>query len=360
MLILSACLKRKKPTPNQLGLPTVRFVFACCREGKRLEAKIANIKNFNYPANKLQIIAVSDDADKETLNVLKKAENQRELILLENPRRLGKVAALAKALKGCDSDIFVVTDADTLLEPDDLIKLVTPFQNQQVSATTGIIRYVNIGETGISKSQGIYWKFEILTRRIESITGNLIGLTGAVYAIRPKLFNPHDPRFADDLLAALQAREKGGKVYLIEEISGRDFSPTTSGYMYKRRVRMMTQAMGLIFNNLKYLNPFRHSLLAFQVWSHKVLRWMYPWFMLGMLITNIILANAPLWQGILVSQITFYALGLVGGIASMYGKKILLASSVWYFLLSGTASIIALVNVIRGKHFATWEETARR
>lgn len=359
-ILAAAFFRGQREKPTQKELPSVMLVFVACSEGRRLVAKIKNCTKIDYPPDKLEIVGVSDAATPETLEVLKKAQAQGKLRLLENPNRSGKVVALKKALETCNTDIFIVTDADTLLEPHHIKQLVKPFADPRVGATTGVIRYLNVDETGVSRGQGLYWRFEILTRKVETLFGKLVSLTGAVYTIRPQLFHPTDPCSSDDFTAALQSREQGRDVLLVDSVVAYDYSPTSSISLLRRRVRIMTRGIGLVMRNPRYLNPFRFPLLAWQLWSHKMLRWLSPLFLILILISSFFLVGSTLGQITLAAQILFYLLGLLGGMLSKFNRKLPLISTIWYFLLTGAASLIALFNVIRGKHYAVWQETARR
>ena len=337
------------------------FVFACCWEGKRLEEKIKNCLALDYPRGKLDIVAVSDAGTLETLEVLKRAERDGILRVLYNPRRSGKSAALARALEQCDADVFVVTDADTLLEPGHLRELVMPFSDPSVGAATAVVHYSNVEESGISRSESLYWRFEFFTRKVESRLGRLTGLSGAFYAVRSELFKINDPRLDADFLAPLQVLEQGKKVLLLDRVSARDFSPATTTSLFARRVRTITLALWSLVRNARYLNPFRFPILSWQIWSHKILRWLLPVFMILIFASNAFLVTTSLfWQILFGGQVLFYLAGALGALASKRKLKIPLVSSIWYFILSAWTSIVAFFNLLRGRDYSVWTETARR
>ncbi|MEA3312342.1 MAG: glycosyltransferase [candidate division WOR-3 bacterium] len=336
------------------------FVFATCFEGEKINLKIKNSLELDYPPDKLEIVVVSDAATPETLAELKKAERKGFLRLLENPRRSGKGVALARALAECRSDVFVVTDADTLLEPHHLKELIKPFADQQIGATTGIIHYANVGESGISHSQRLYWRFEMLMRKAENLMGRVVALTGAIYAIRPELFDLSDPRCDADFLAPIQAIGHGKKSLLLDHICALDYAPTSSSSLLKRRIRMITFGLWSMICNIGYLNPFRYPLLSWQLLSHKVLRWLIAIPFLTAFISNFFLLKHPLFLAIFVGQCLFYLAGIVGGLASRLGHNVPLLSSIWYFILSLLGSLVGIFNIIRGKDYTVWQETAQK
>lgn len=342
------------------GLPTVMLMFPASYEGEKIKAKIENTNRLKYPRHKLKVVAVSDAATPETIRTLKKAEEEGKLKLLATPRRSGKAAAVALALKHCNADLLIVTDADTMLEPGHLVQLVRPFVDPDIGAATGIIRYRNVDETGISKSQGLYWRFELLTRKAESLVGRLIGVTGALYAVRPELADLSDARLDADFLIPLQVLEKKKKVLLLNRIEATDYSPASSESLFNRRTRMITLGLFSLFRNPRYLNPFRFPLLALQLYSHKILRWLLAVFMAAMLATNLVLAlkGGSIWVILILLQALIYVAGLLGGVASFLKIKIPLISSLWYLLVSAGASVAAWFNLCRGKDYSVWEETA--
>lgn len=361
LLSMAAARGRRKRTCTYKELPSVMFVFVCCWEGKRLEEKIKNCLSLDYPSDKLDVVAVSDAATPETLEILRRAEREGILRVLENPRRSGKSAGLARALAQCDAEVFVVSDADTILGPRHLRELVIPFSDPSVGATTAVVNYCNVEESGISRSEGLYWKFEFFTRKVESLMGRLIGLSGALYAVRPELFNVEDPRLDADFLAPLQVLEQGKKVLLLDRVSARDFSPATTTSLFARRVRTITLALWSLARNGRYLNPFRFPVLSWQTWSHKILRWLLPVFMILIFISNAFLVTTSLfWQILFGCQVLFYLAGALGAWVSKRKPKVPLVSSIWYFILSAWASIVAFFNLLRGKDYSVWTETARR
>jgi len=361
ILSMAAARGRRKKACTYKELPSVMFVFACCWEGKRLEEKIKNCLALDYPRGKLDIVAVSDAGTLETLEVLKRAERDGILRVLYNPRRSGKSAALARALEQCDADVFVVTDADTLLEPGHLRELVMPFSDPSVGAATAVVHYSNVEESGISRSESLYWRFEFFTRKVESRLGRLTGLSGAFYAVRSELFKINDPRLDADFLAPLQVLEQGKKVLLLDRVSARDFSPATTTSLFARRVRTITLALWSLVRNARYLNPFRFPILSWQIWSHKILRWLLPVFMILIFASNAFLVTTSLfWQILFGGQVLFYLAGALGALASKRKLKIPLVSSIWYFILSAWTSIVAFFNLLRGRDYSVWTETARR
>lgn len=361
LLSMAAARGRRKRTCTYKELPSVMFVFVCCWEGKRLEEKIKNCLSLDYPSDKLDVVAVSDAATPETLEILRRAEREGILRVLENPRRSGKSAGLARALAQCDAEVFVVSDADTILGPRHLRELVIPFSDPSVGATTAVVNYCNVEESGISRSEGLYWKFEFFTRKVESLMGRLIGLSGALYAVRPELFKIKDPRCDADFLVPLQVLARGGKVLLLDWISARDYTPSTTGALFSRRVRTMTLALWSLARNGRYLNPLRFPVLSWQTWSHKILRWLLPVFMILIFISNAFLVTTSLfWQILFGCQVLFYLAGALGAWVSKRKLKVPLVSSIWYFILSAWASIVAFFNLLRGKDYSVWTETARR
>jgi cellulose synthase/poly-beta-1,6-N-acetylglucosamine synthase-like glycosyltransferase len=361
ILSMAAARGRRKKACTYKELPSVMFVFACCWEGKRLEEKIKNCLALDYPRGKLDIVAVSDASTLETLEVLKRAEREGILRVLYNPRRSGKSAALARALEQCDADVFVVTDADTLLEPGHLRELVMPFSDSSVGAATAVVHYSNVEESGISWSEGLYWRYEFFTRKVESRLGRLTGLSGAFYAVRPELFKIKDPRCDADFLAPLQVLERGRKVLLLDWISAKDYTPSTTRALFLRRVRTMTLALWSLVRNARYLNPFRFLILSWQIWSHKILRWLLPVFMILIFISNAFLLTTSLfWQILFGCQVLFYLAGILGAVLSKLKVNVPFVTSIWYFMLSAWASIVAFFNLLRGRDYSVWTETARR
>lgn len=356
VIVLAACIGRNEYRLIESSCPSVMFVFPVCFEGEQIKAKIANCKAIDYPRKKIQFVAVSDNATPETMEILRQAEREGILSVMENPYRSGKGVALARALKECTQEVFVVTDADTLLEPDHLRKLVAPFVDTEIGATTGVVRYANVGDSGISRNQGLYWRFEMLMRKAEGLFGRVVAITGAIYAIRPELFDLSDTHCDADFLAPIQVIAKGKKVLLLDAVCALDYSPTSPRSLLNRRTRMITFGLRSMIRNLQFLNPIRYPLLSWQLFSHKILRWFIAIPVLLVWVSSAFLLDHPFFFVVFAGQCLFYMTGILGGVSK---KGIPVISSIWYFILSLWSSVVGILNIIRGRDYSVWQKTAQ-
>ena len=189
--------------------------------------------------------------------------------------------------------------------------------------------------------------------------GILAYVAGANYSMRRELWRTVAPHFADDCNSPLNVIEQGYRVVYDPQATAQEVAAESSQGLMRRRVRMVTRDLEATLARPALLNPLRFPGVAWSLWSHKVLRWLGAPLLVVLFISNLFLLERPLFRGILVLQVAFYTLSLVGYLRQ--GKT----SSRWlslplYFSLSNLATLLGLVNVLQRKRAATWQPGGRR
>ena len=342
---------RKQPVE-----PSVTLVVSAFNEAAVIARKIENSLALDYPPERLQLIVVSDASDDGTDEIVRGFAGRVELLRMEE--RGGKTLGLNAAVAKAHGDIIVFSDANAMYEPGVIRRICCNFSDPAVGAVTGESRYL-IGDEDLStQSENAYWSYELALKAMESRLGSLVGGDGAIYAIRRELYRPMAASDLSDFINPLQIVAQGYRnVYEPQAVS---WEGGAEGFQaeYRRKVRIVNRAWRATAKMKALLNPFRHGWFALQFLSHKVLRWLAPVLMGVVLLANVLLvAGAGGWfYGLaLVGQLAFYGLALAGQFLTGTGRPVpALLRIPYYFCLVNLASLVALLQLMAGKRYTTW------
>ncbi|MBF0331140.1 MAG: glycosyltransferase family 2 protein [Candidatus Omnitrophica bacterium] len=338
-------------------LPSVSIVIAAYNEEKVIRARVENLLALEYPADKLEIIIASDGFGDRTAAIAKEYAS-RGVVVCDYPHRRGKVNVLNETVPKAKNDIVVFSDANTAFKPDTVKMLVRRFQDKRVGSVCGRLIFTTEGTTS-GELEGVYWRYETFLKTVEGQYGSLLGANGALFAIRKELFYQCPPdTIIEDFVVPMKILEKGFKcVYAPEAVAYEDAAKHIIQEK-KRRIRIGAgdfQAIGLLW---RMLNPLRgFSAMAF--WSHKILRWFAPFFMLAAFIANILLLNIPAFKVSFMVQCCFYGLGILGQILSWAGISVKILNLFYYFISMNLALFLGFINFMTGTHNVKWERTER-
>lgn len=346
----------KRPYTKAAIQPTVSLVMAMHNEQDDLPAKLENLLAMQYPREKFEVVIASDGSTDRTHAIMQacQADNFQMLLL----PRVGKAAALNTAVSRAHGEILVFSDANSIYAPDAIARLAAPFADPRVGGVAGNQRYLDSRKNNLSQTgEKSYWNFDRLMKVYESQAGNVISATGAIYAIRRSLFQPIIDGVTDDFYTSTAVIEQGYRlVFEPDAVSFEPVSPDAKRE-FKRKVRIITRGLGGVIARRTLLNPFRYGFYALQLFSHKVLRRLVVFPLVVILITSLLLAGtSPLYALAAAAQICFYALAAVGYFLRGRRNRILkIATLPFFFTMVNAASLLAVVNVLRGNHIARWE-----
>jgi len=335
------------PVHRATAWPVVSIVVAVYNEGENLPAKLHNLGELDYPHDKLEIIFVSDGSTDATNRILLSTAN-RSLRVFVSPRHEGKALALNRGIQQAHGEIVLFTDARQVIEADAVRHLVANFADSRVGCVTGELFLAKRGKSGSPvEGIGLYWRFEKKIREWESVTGSVMGATGALYAVRRRLLNPMPPgTILDDVYIPLEVVRQGYRVVLEPRAQARDPLQVTARQELRRKIRTLTGNYQLL-----ELMPWlltRTNSIRFRLISHKLLRLAVPFFMGGMLISSILLKGS-LYRFAEILQIAFYGLGCLVFLRVKVSLIARPANLVFSFLLLNTAALIAFGNFVLGR-----------
>ncbi len=335
--------------------PSAALIISCYNEAAVIRDKLENALALDYPRDRLRILVVSDGSDDGTDDIVKQyAESGVELIRQEG--RLGKTMGLNLAMEQVDADVTVFSDANAMYAPDAIHKLVRNFADEHVGYVVGAALYTD-GDSGASaKNENLYWRYELAIKSMESRLHSVVGGDGAIYAIRSHLWQPLEQKDINDFVNPLQIIAKGYRgvfepeAKCFEETAG-DFSREIA-----RKERIVNRSIRGLMRVKTTMNPAKVGIFAWQVVSHKLLRWLIPLF-LAIAVTGSALL-AMLGYGFF-QLITFGALAilLLAWLGHRTKDKNALPEWVsvpYYFVMVNLYSLKGILRAMRGETQVTW------
>jgi hypothetical protein len=249
-----------------------------------------------------------------------------------------------------------------MYEKGALRALLGPFQDSTVGFVTGWTRYGSTGGASATESAGIgiYSKLELVTKELESRLGSCIGADGAIFAIRKELYVPLNDYDINDLVIPLSINQQGYRGVLQPEAVCFEKDAGSSKGEFQRQVRITSRTIRAILNYRQLLNPFRFGLLSFELFSHKLCKFLVPLFLVTLAVLNLLLARSGgFFLAALIAQGIFYggagaaAFVLNGGVASR------IADTARTFVMVNAAIAVAWVKYLQGETYTTWSPTKR-
>lgn len=362
--LLLLALSRLRPAPpvrKANFTPLVSLVVPAHNEEKVIAQKMQNALALDYPRHKLEIIVASDGSTDGT-NEIVRAYAHRGVRLVGLGRKQGKSAAQNRAVATASGDVLFFTDANVLLRPDALRTMLRNFADGSVGCVVGKVTYLNRRDTSVSEGEGLYWRYELFLRGLESRLGNLAMGSGPIMAIRRHLFEPLDPDAGEDFVLPMQVAMKGYRVvYEPEAVSEEVLCQTTPASMLESKVRIITKDLRGLFLCRAVLNPLRYPLYAWGLISHKLLRWLVPYFLIALLAANLLLLGQPFYRVTLALQVAAYALAVIGYLWQSTDRKPPWVFGVpLSFCLVNLAALIGVARFLMGKRAGRWEPVRDR
>jgi cellulose synthase/poly-beta-1,6-N-acetylglucosamine synthase-like glycosyltransferase len=356
--------KRKgEITLDENRLPTVALLIAAYNEEAYIEEKIQNCLELDYPAELFDIIFVTDGSNDSTPQ---KIQNYPQVKLYHKDERGGKMAAIKRVMPELASDIIVFTDANTYLNKAAIKELVKHYQNPKVGAVAGEkkIMVANTADAS-SAGEGFYWKYESALKKWDYELYSNVGAAGELFSIRRSLYQPVETdTIIDDHMIAMRIAEKGFVIAYEPKAYAMETASADSKEELKRKIRIAAGGIQSIFRLKKAANPFRNPVLTFQYVSHRVLRWtVTPFLMILVFVLNIFIVaqtNHPLYITLLMGQIIFYGLSLVGYFFEKKNLKVKAFFIPYYFCLMNYAVIAGINRYLKKSQSAAWEKSKRK
>lgn len=355
-LLFLASLVRKRPVRKGETTPFVSIIVAVYNEERIIREKIENTLSLNYPREKLEIIVVSDCSTDSTERIVSQFE-RKKVRLLSVRQRGGKDHAQKEGIIQSKGEILVFTDAAAFLEPNAILNMVRNFADSKVGCVTSEDRV--LPDQKQKSEEGSYVKYEMMLRRLESKVCSVVGLSGSFFAVRRKLCEGWSSRYTSDFLLAIRSVEAGYRG--VNDPSSIAYYKTVPSFRheFRRKVRTVASGLAVLIHNLHILNPFRFGFFSLEVTSHKLLRWLVPFFLFFVFLTNLcVLGRSEFYLFFLIAQILFYSMaGLV--FLFPYFNRIRVLRIFSFFCLVHLSMLVAWLEIIVGRTHFVWEPSRR-
>jgi glycosyltransferase involved in cell wall biosynthesis len=331
--------------------PRVSFIITAHNEEARIGEKIDNTLAQDYPADALEVIVASDCSNDHTDEIVR-AYSPRVRLARAAERR-GKEAAQQIALESASGEIVIFSDVATALAPDGVSTMVANFADPTVGCVSSVDRFIDAD--GRVSGEGAYVKYEMLLRALETRVNSLVGLSGSFFAARREVCQRWSADRQSDFNTLLNAVEMGWRGVLDVESAGYYQSIADDRREFQRKIRTVVRGIFVLATNRRMLNPLRYGLLAWQLASHKLCRWLVPFAMIAALASNAALVSqSPLYFAMFLVQSAFYAAALYGLAAGVPALKI-----PTFLLVANLGVLVAWIRFVRGDRIVCWSPSER-
>lgn len=353
LVLFSRFLPRLSLMSSKNFCPSVSLIIAAYNEEKMIAAKLENTFRLSYPAKLVEIIVASDCSTDQTEELVRGHEGIK--LCAVRPRG-GKTNAQNQAAKLAGNEIICFSDANSLWQKDALMKLVQMFADPRVAYVCGQLKYYSQTGNNTRVSEGLYWRYELVLRALESRIYSVTGGNGGIYAIRREEFVEIDPFYSHDLYYPQLVVKKGRLALYAKEAVAWEKSGDNIRDEFSRRVRMLGRTWLGMFREPEIFNLFkRKGVYTLMFFTHRFLRYLLPFWLIMVFSANWLLAVGGGWY--LVSflfQLSFYfsaCLGLLGFKGKIFFFPL-------YLTMFAIASLLGLSNVVRGRIKPYWEQSA--
>ena len=363
LLKIKRLFSRRFPTPLAGDFePEVSLVVSAYNEEDFIERKIKNSLEIDYPAGKLRWIFITDGSNDATPEIIR---HHPQILLLHQPERKGKVAAMNRAIKHVQTPYTIFSDANTLLNAGSVREIMKHYADPRVGGVAGEKKIITRQkDKAAGAGEGIYWKYESLLKKLDSDFYSVVGAAGELFSVKTDLFHEAaEDTIIEDFVQSLQICMEG---YVIRYEPRAFAVETASASMreeQKRKIRIAAGAFQAMVILKSLFNLFRYPVLAFQFISHRVLRWtLCPLCLFICFSTNAYLVyqgTTRIYEVVFLFQLVFYTLAWTGWVLAARNLKWKILYIPYYFLFMNLSVFLGFFRFIRKKQTAVWEKAAR-
>lgn len=302
-------------------LPEVTLMVCAYNEEDIISKKMSNTHSLDYPADRLHLVWVTDGSTDNTNSILSAYPDVK---IVFSPERRGKSAALKHGIKEVSTEIVMMTDANTMLNPGAVREIVRLMQDPKVGCVSGEKKVMAKSDSDeAAQGEGLYWKYESTLKRLDSELFSAMGAAGELCVIRRQLMTDiPDDTLLDDFVISMEIVRMGYKIAYTSKAFAMEYGSADLHEESKRKRRIAAGGLQSSWRLRSLMNPLRHPVVAFQFVSHRVLRWtITPVCLFALIPLNTILVlsgEGIIYTIIWILQILFYASALAGMKISKY------------------------------------------
>ena len=360
MLALRSLKKPSTKKQNKVGeLPGISLIIPAFNEEEWIKEKIQNSLSLDYPKAKLEVVVVTDGSTDQT-NALAASFEDR-IMLVHQKARNGKVKAMDRAAKIANNEIFVFTDANTILNKESLVEIGRNFLQPEVGMVSGEKRVMASQDGEAASGEGLYWKFESWLKKLDSDVASVIGAAGELFAIRAELYDtlPADT-LLDDFMLSAKTVEQGYRVVYEPNAYAIEYGSASYKDEWKRKVRICAGGVQSTIRSYRLFNIKCYGIKSFTFLIHRVSRWtLAPMALLGsFLLSAMLITESAVYLSYFTTSV--FALGLtwlsVKKNLRNLPKPLLL---IVYFTFMHASAIAGWFRYAFTKQSVNWDRAAR-
>lgn len=357
LLYVLGMFRKKRPEPrSEAFFPTVSFIVAAFNEEDCIEKKILNSLAQQYPSDRIEFIFITDGSSDGTMDIIRQYNN---IQLLHRKERQGKSAALNRAVEAAQNDILIFSDANTILNEDAVRQITRHYNDSQVGGVAGEKKVLAVTTNEVGASEGLYWKYESLLKRLDSDFHTVVGAAGELFSLRRSLYQPVPHTvILDDFIISMRVAQQGFRIIYEPQAFAMELPSFSMEDERKRKIRIAAggfQAMVMLRSLLLF---WKWPRLSFLYISHRVLRWtLSPLCMILALVSSAVLfisSASPVYGLLFGLQAGFYGMAALARVWPL--KPFRLAN---YFVFMNLSVILGFFRFLRGKQPAAWEKAKR-
>lgn len=357
LAMVNLFVRRRRSEPGYT--PRISVLIAAYNEEQAIAHKLEQTLALEYPPELLEVMVLSDCSTDRTDEIVNAFPDKR-VRLMRMAERRGKTHAQNCGVKEARGDVIVFSDATAIYHPKALLYLAGNYQDASVGAVSGRYQYFDPGEqspTGLGSVA--FWNYENLIKKLQSRISTITGCCGCIYSVRKAAYTELPADIISDLVQPLHAIKKGYRVLFEDRALAYEETTQSTGEEFAMRVRVVTRAMRGLLSVSDLLRPWKFPWPSFQLWSHKIMRWMVPLFLVGLFVSNLQLLDAPLYRTTFALQLFFYAAALLNILVPLHRQWKPLGIPLFFCTLNA-AALVSMVEICRGRKYVTWQTVRAR
>jgi glycosyltransferase involved in cell wall biosynthesis len=355
LLLLRDAPTRRSGTAR--GRRMLTLIIAARNEEPRIRAKIEESIALRHAYGDLEILVASDASTDATDDIVRSFEH-RHVRLVRTEEHNGKEYAQKAAIAAASGDVIVFTDTGTTIESRSILRIVDLFDDETVGAVSSTDRFID--KEGAVSGEGMYIRYEMWLRSLESRKGGLVGLSGSFFAARREVCSPWETDIPSDFAVAINSRLLGLRAVSDVGVVGLYRDAQDPEHEFARKVRTVIRGISTLWKKREALSFVKYGGFAFQLWSHKLMRYAVPWFALAYAAGALLIAvEDPRMGAVLLAPPALLLAASAVGKWWPSSRRRSAISAAYYFVQVNAAVMLAGIQFLRGKRVRTWVPTRR-
>lgn len=356
LLLAVLSLFKRYPVCRGAITPPVSFIIAAYNEENRIAAKLDNTLKLDYPKDRFEVIVASDCSTDRTDEIVQ-AYQSKGVRLVRAPKGRGKENAQKYAVESASGEILIFSDVATILEPDGALRIVQNFNDPTVGCVSSTDRFID--PQGKVSGEGAYVRYEMFLRALESKVNTLVGLSGSFFAARRAVCRPWPIDAQSDFNVLLNTVKAGLRGVSDPKSIGYYHNIAQEKKEFERKIRTVLRGISVLMKNLSLLNLFKYGLFSWQLFSHKLCRWLVPFALVLAGVSNfLLLADSIFFQISFLMQALFYSAASAWALTSAL-PRLKIMKIPFYFVMVNVSILMAWYRYFKGERVLRWEPSQR-